>query len=103
MADKNTAKLIATWIRSNGKTEEHYRLIGVGKYTAGYTDEYVLERLERDTLGADRWVVSARWGRDNNEALSILADAIGTLRTRLDALQIEIDSPPVPLRGALLP
>jgi hypothetical protein len=77
----NTGQLIAQWSTKAGI----YRLISIGKFTAGYDDKYVIEKLEPDALGADRWIKHDGWDKDHDERSTLLVQAIKELSDSLTA------------------
>lgn len=42
-----------------------HRLIARGTYSAGYEDEYILEKSETDALGGERWIEAFSWRPGN--------------------------------------
>ncbi len=51
MARESKARLIYEW--ESGK--ERYRLIAVANHTPGFEDRFVIDVLERDSLGEPSW------------------------------------------------
>lgn len=68
-----------------------YRLISRGKWSAGYVDEYVIEKLGKDNFGDARWDLWHRWcGQDSTvcknttdeHACNVLASGIRAALTQ---------------------
>jgi hypothetical protein len=66
------AQLLHEWEHG----EHRYRLIARAKFTPGYEDVYVIEKLGTDSLGEPRWSVEHTWnpGEEDDDD-----DSIGTL------------------------
>jgi hypothetical protein len=80
---KSTGQLIAQWSTKEGI----YRLVSVGKFTPGFDDLFVIEKLEADALGIDRWIKHANWRKDDGEdtIATLLVAAIKELSDSLTA------------------
>lgn len=72
---KNTAVLRATI--TLGK--DTYRIVALGKFSAGYDDTLVLQRKTTDLLGEPAWttVTEARGGTDNTTHMLLSLIAAG--------------------------
>jgi hypothetical protein len=72
------ATLIHEW--DHGK--ERYRLVAVGRFSAGYEDKLILEKLGSDGLGEPSWSLVMRWETpDVPSDIEILISAIKSLRS----------------------
>lgn len=58
-----TGKLVHQW--KSGDTD--YRIVALGKWSAGYEDVYLLEKAETDSLGGLRWVQVHDWAEEHGE------------------------------------
>lgn len=58
-----TGKLVHQW--KVGDVE--YRIVALGKWSAGYEDSYLLEKAETDSLGGLRWVKVYDWKETDGE------------------------------------
>ena len=74
MSAKSRASLIYEW--ADG--DDRYRLLSVGKFSAGYEDKFVIERLTADALGEPRW--DSCWEWDAGKSLAgLLVGAVKSL------------------------
>lgn len=77
MKRESRATLIHEW--DHGK--ERYRLLAVGRISAGYEDSYVIEELGSDGMGEPRWTAHAQWNsKDSNEPMTLLVGAVKSLQ-----------------------
>lgn len=73
------AELLYEWTVKNDQT---YRLIAIAKHTPGYRDTYVIDRLERDSLGEPSWkTIHTYDSKVTNEAITLMISAIESLLT----------------------
>lgn len=72
MPDKR-AKLIHEWEHD----KDRYRLLARGKWSVGYEDEYIIEKLGQDGIGEPRWDGVANWKPDDRQdTLDLLVSAL---------------------------
>lgn len=69
---RSKSVLLIEW--PDGK--DQYRLIAKADATAGYEDEYVIEKLSQDALGEPRWDRHHGWRAKSEMALTMLVGAI---------------------------
>ncbi len=77
LAKESKAVLVHEW--DAGK--ERYRLVAVGKFSAGYEDEYVIEQLGADAIGEPKWTGHARWKPEPGDVNTLLVAAIKSLQS----------------------
>ena len=68
MADKQTGTLISKWA-ADGVC---WRLVAIGRWTNGYEDKYVIEKLELDALGAERWILWVEVNKSDEPAMVLV-------------------------------
>ncbi len=88
---KNLATVVHEWTHE----KDSYRLIATAKYTPGYRDGYVVEKLGANTLGEPNWSVEFRWlPTQANELgspyIAILFSAIESVKLEHEIKQREL-------------
>lgn len=72
MAKNSRGKLLCEWTAD----KETYRLITIGRYTAGYEDRYVIEKLGADAIGEPQWTAEHAWEPGDNVPAALLVQVI---------------------------
>ena len=83
-ASKSRGQLLHAW-EHNGI---RYRLVAVGKFTAGYEDEIRVEKAVEDSLGGDCWITTHTVQEGDAEAhwrdvVKPLVNAIKDLKSKV--------------------
>lgn len=83
-----TGKLVHQW-KSSGTD---YRIVAIGRHTAGYEDKYLMEKAEIDALGGLRWIWVHDWSADGGEifwrdVIKPIMEAIKQMHFRLEGLE----------------
>ena len=69
---KSRGSLLVEWSMGT----DQYRLIAVGKHTAGYEDIYVIEQLGTDSLGEPCWERVDKWDAAVDRRAQMLVGAV---------------------------
>ncbi len=77
MAKDKRGSVITEW----DQDKERYRLIARGKWTEGYEDKYIIERLGADGIGEPRWGTVYEFGPNKNERPSLETLLVGAIKS----------------------
>ncbi len=80
MSKDQRARLLHEW--DHGK--ERFRLIATAKWSAGYEDDYRVEKLGADGLGEPRWDYHAQWtAKDTDVDSHVKTMLVGVIKQLL--------------------